>query len=1043
MSEGFDSEKFSENKDVDFYNKELDSFISLPYHLKAGITSEDPSFPLNNIQIKDSNDGWISEQNCTFPQKIIIKFKKYVDLKQINIIINENKIPTIIQFINCILINENKIKNDYKYENIGYIRLSSNENTNYNSRELRKIKVDAKNVKRLKILIHENYVNSLNEFNQVGIIQLELIGKYTDIIYENFENINTNKSSNEEKNENEKTNNNELNEDNINNKKINKNDNMKKIKLINIENKDNKKKIINKNENINEKEQNFSNKSNNNKKDKININSIDNSQNKKINKINTIKKDNNNAKNNSINTIINNNEDNEKNNNINIDENSKKINNINNVENAKKNNNINIRENTKKTDTSENSKKIININNVDKNIVNNSNKIDNTNIIEKKNIDKDSKTSDIKIIEKKTNKENNANKHNQINIIDNNSANIINNSIKSNGNISPSNTFKNYLSNDNNKYINYGLKPVDTKNKYEIKEKINSNNNKNLIELIIEKIKILKEQLKIKKLNNEYKEYSNIENEIESLEKLLKKLYNVQSYKQSAQNNIFFLKNNLKLNNRNLSSISRNKNTNFSLSNKNKEKLILSPITRKNSTHYLLSFNNNNNKIKLQKGQLNLLKSQKIGNRQKEAIYNIKLSYDNLNINGNDIDLEALEELSPEIKSQNEFLINILGEDIIQKLYSKNLYYKEEGFRALNMRVYDIIIFCPESAEETNKYLSALINIFLLFFDDDNPKIILNCIDLFMNIIKAIEEKKYLNKIDYSFQISRPIIKKIKDKLSFDSDIIRDKLVELYCYILNSNLNDYNSLIIELVDNEVNEYFSKLNINKNNLNLKINSHWNALEIFRNKTYLKFDKNKNSIISKMNIFLNIFSNYIKFEHKKFDINKFPKDIVGDFIIMNINYPNREVKDITQKVLVKYIEIFGNNIFYKINLIIGKRNITNLIQNNNELMKEFRKYENKRYNDEKEEKGGTSHKNLINSKLPRLDSLKIERNNNTNNKNTFYSPKNLFIKNNNKNQNSNLNRIASQAKLNGYNENEIRSTSNNKEDNFNTINLANNN
>ena len=229
------------------------------------------------------------------------------------------------------------------------------------------------------------------------------------------------------------------------------------------------------------------------------------------------------------------------------------------------------------------------------------------------------------------------------------------------------------------------------------------------------------------------------------------------------------------------------------------------------------------------------------------------LEEDSLNYSNEIIEKEILEELNTEIREKNDFLINILGEDIITKIYSKNIYYKNEGFNELNLRVNDIIVFSPESKEETNKYILSLINIFFEFIDDNHPSIVIQNIQLFMNIIKSIKDKILMNKIDYDFKITKPMIIKIIDKLNHDSKRIRQKAFELYCYLLDSNFCDSNKLIIELIQNEVKEYFYKLNIiNNNNYSSRLNSAWSGIGMSKGMNYLK-NMNKNLISSKMNIF----------------------------------------------------------------------------------------------------------------------------------------------------------------------------------------------
>ena len=170
-------------KAINLSSESKGDLISLPFDIKKSCTSQDPLYPITNLKERNnSNNGWVSQKLCSYPQKIIIKFEKYVNIKQINLVINETKIPKIIQFINCIKISENSIlnKNEYKYQNIGYIKLSENVDTNYQSRESRKVLLNINRTNRVKLLIHENYQNSFNSLNQVGIVSLEFIGNYVN-----------------------------------------------------------------------------------------------------------------------------------------------------------------------------------------------------------------------------------------------------------------------------------------------------------------------------------------------------------------------------------------------------------------------------------------------------------------------------------------------------------------------------------------------------------------------------------------------------------------------------------------------------------------------------------------------------------------------------------------------------------------------------------------------------------------------------------------------------------------------------------------------
>jgi hypothetical protein len=226
----------------------------------------------------------------------------------------------------------------------------------------------------------------------------------------------------------------------------------------------------------------------------------------------------------------------------------------------------------------------------------------------------------------------------------------------------------------------------------------------------------------------------------------------------------------------------------------------------------------------------------------------------------------------------------------------------------------------------------------------------MKCLELFINILKAIEEKSNLNKIEYNFKISKHIIIKIKEKLSHFSKRIRQKAEELYCCMIDSELCDLNLLITELLREETDEYNYKMNLlNNGNYNLNSNND-NEMNTTNNLNIFSY---KQLIIIKMNILLKVFDNHEN-KNKKFNIKKFPQKTVGDYIIININKTKEEIRKVTKNVLVKYIHIFGNGIFYKLKLVIGNNELSRIIQDNEELKQQMRNYEidrNKRIKDAK--------------------------------------------------------------------------------------------
>ena len=140
-----------------------------------------------NHQLKDlkNGSGWQSERFCQYPQFIFIQFIKPVFIKKIELILPEKNIPSIIRFFSYYPKDEqNNFLSNYKeaeYTLVGFIKTNSNENSNFQSREFRKIYPNVKSL-FFKLEFEKNYINMYNLFNQVGLIKLDFFGEYLDFI---------------------------------------------------------------------------------------------------------------------------------------------------------------------------------------------------------------------------------------------------------------------------------------------------------------------------------------------------------------------------------------------------------------------------------------------------------------------------------------------------------------------------------------------------------------------------------------------------------------------------------------------------------------------------------------------------------------------------------------------------------------------------------------------------------------------------------------------------------------------------------------------
>jgi hypothetical protein len=188
-------------------------------------SSSDPNFPIENINKKSRysdfielsqpqsdiesnnniinsekykniyfNPGWSSLRFCSYPQMIIVQLSSLSDIKQINIELNHERVPQKIDvYVYCPTILKEVVTN---FKNIitakfTYIGSVIPVNHNYNQRELKKLifhnqgnydQITIMNCLYAKFLLHKNYPNDKNKFEQVGIVNIDIFGNHTNKI---------------------------------------------------------------------------------------------------------------------------------------------------------------------------------------------------------------------------------------------------------------------------------------------------------------------------------------------------------------------------------------------------------------------------------------------------------------------------------------------------------------------------------------------------------------------------------------------------------------------------------------------------------------------------------------------------------------------------------------------------------------------------------------------------------------------------------------------------------------------------------------------
>ena len=106
-------------------------------------------------------------------------------LKQVQFLVHQSKIPSRIELFayapdftslgaaNLVSPNNSNIS----FARLGHFSLDDNIRTNYQARELKTVYLE-QYCQYLKIVLHKNHLNSLNIFNQVGIVSLTCTGSY-------------------------------------------------------------------------------------------------------------------------------------------------------------------------------------------------------------------------------------------------------------------------------------------------------------------------------------------------------------------------------------------------------------------------------------------------------------------------------------------------------------------------------------------------------------------------------------------------------------------------------------------------------------------------------------------------------------------------------------------------------------------------------------------------------------------------------------------------------------------------------------------------
>ena len=243
--------------------------------------------------------------------------------------------------------------------------------------------------------------------------------------------------------------------------------------------------------------------------------------------------------------------------------------------------------------------------------------------------------------------------------------------------------------------------------------------------------------------------------------------------------------------------------------------------------------------------------------------------------------LEPLEELKEEMLDEFKLLINYIKEDGLRYLLSNQIGYKTKGFQRLSNELNNIFL-----DDNLNELIYELINLESIFLDNKNISAIIKSFHIIKKTFNQINYSELDLKKDKKLvkYIRENIINKIQAKLGDGEIKIRTEAYQLYMHILKQNLFNFNSLVNSLLSSDINENIYNHSSN-NSQNIKI-------------------------FSKLNIIKNILENYETFINNNYSTDEsFPKDLILDYILMNVKNNKLEIKNITRELLELSAKIFG--------------------------------------------------------------------------------------------------------------------------------------
>jgi hypothetical protein len=214
--------------------------------------------------------------------------------------------------------------------------------------------------------------------------------------------------------------------------------------------------------------------------------------------------------------------------------------------------------------------------------------------------------------------------------------------------------------------------------------------------------------------------------------------------------------------------------------------------------------------------------------------------------------------------------IPYIQEEGLRKIFSKQVLYKEEGLEIFHKAMGGIYT----DPNSINNHINLTMKMLFMLLCEKHPHVSIRAIDIFMNLLGII--KNSTQKLNYDFTITDNILNKINEKLGDTIPKVRNKAVDLYCFMLKQSFCDYNNLLNELTKTE----------GRARISSKV------------------------VLGRLGIFTKVFDEFDNaVKDKRTDLQSFPFISIATFVIENINHAKSEVRKDVREVSLKMCKIFG--------------------------------------------------------------------------------------------------------------------------------------